>query len=67
MKEYSPKTIYCPRCGRRVGQWDGRSTTNVVVLKCRKCWKRIVYYTDTDELKMEPVPKRNCSSGVTFF
>lgn len=64
--KYEPKTIYCPRCGRRVGQWDGKSTINVIVLKCRRCWKRVVYYIDSDETKLEPVPTRNCSSGMTF-
>jgi len=23
---YTPKTIYCPRCGRKVATHDGRST-----------------------------------------
>ncbi len=66
-EKYNPRKIYCPICGRRVGQWDGRSTTNVVVARCERCWKRIVYFVDTDEIEVKKVPKRACSSGVTYL
>lgn len=67
MKNYVPKkTIYCPKCHRRVGQWDGRSTINVIC-RCKKCNKRIVYHVDTGEVERKDIPKRNCSSGVTFI
>ena len=36
------KTIYCPKCGRKVAIWDGRSTNNISV-KCKKCNKLVVY------------------------
>lgn len=66
MKIYIPKTIYCPKCGRKVGTWDGRSTINVI-FRCRKCNKRIVYHVDTGEVERKDIPKRNCSSGKTFL
>lgn len=39
---YTPKTIYCPRCGRKVATHDGRSTMNISV-ECRKCHKKVVF------------------------
>lgn len=61
-----PKIIYCPRCGRRVGQWDGRSSINVVA-KCKKCMKRVVYHIDTKETEIKNIPPRQCSSGIRFY
>ena len=61
-----PKTIYCPRCGRRVGQWDGRSSINVIT-NCRKCQKRVVYNVDTGETEIKKIPPRQCSSGLRFY
>uniref|UniRef100_A0AAU8B6D5 Uncharacterized protein n=1 Tax=Dulem virus 39 TaxID=3145757 RepID=A0AAU8B6D5_9CAUD len=60
------KTIYCPSCGRKVGTYDGRSTINYIS-RCRKCNKRVVYHVDTGETKIGPLPKRTCSSGMTFI
>ena len=65
--EYIPKTIYCPMCKRKVGAWDGRSTTNVIVVGCKKCHKRIVYHVDTEETEVSKIPMRNTSSGMTFI
>ena len=63
MKEYEEKKIYCPKCGRKVGTHDGRSTINN---RCKKCNIRIVYHVDTGETEIKNIPKRNCSSGMTF-
>ena len=60
------KTIYCPSCGRKVGTYDGRSTINHIT-RCRKCNKRVVYHIDTGETEIKPLPKRTCSSGMTFI
>lgn len=65
MKEYIPKTIYCPKCGRKCGTYDGRSTINKVC-RCKKCNKRIVYHVDTGEVERKNIPERNCSSGMIF-
>ena len=61
-----PKTIYCPRCGRKVAIWDGRSIINVIA-NCKKCNKRIVYHVDTGETERKDIPPRNCTSGMTFY
>lgn len=65
MKKYKEKTIYCPKCGRKVGTYDGRSTIDKIC-RCKKCNKRIVYHVDTGETEIKNIPKRNCSSGMTF-
>ena len=64
--EYKPKTIYCPRCGRKVATWDGRSSMPVIG-RCKKCNKRVVYYVDNGETESKDSPQRNCSSGVTYM
>ena len=61
-----PKTIYCPQCGRRVGKYDGKSSINLV-MKCRKCNKRVVYQIDTGKKEIKAIPKRSCSSGLRFI
>ena len=61
-----PKTIYCPKCGRRVATWDGRSKNNVSA-KCSKCRKLVVYDTEIKEVKLIEVPPRIASSGMRFY
>lgn len=61
----SPKTIYCPICYTKLGTWDGRTSTNLIV-DCRKCKKRIVYHPCDDEIETKKIPQRNTSSGVTI-
>lgn len=64
--KYKTKEIFCPSCNQRVATYDGRSTMNVIV-KCRNCNKRVVYHIDTWETEIKDIPKRNCSSGMTFI
>lgn len=66
MKKYKTVDIHCPVCGRHVGTYDGRSTTNFIS-KCSKCRKRVIYHIDTGETEVKEIPKRNCSSGMTFI
>ena len=49
---YTPKTIYCPRCGRKVATHDGRSTMNISV-ECRKCHKKVVFYPENGKTKFK--------------
>lgn len=60
------KTIYCPKCGRRVATWDGRSTIDVIV-NCRKCNKRVIYRVATGETEIKRIPIRGTSSGKTIL
>ena len=61
-----PKTIYCPKCGRKVATWDGRSTINILV-KCKKCNKLIVYDIEKQETEIKAIPPRTTSSGMRFY
>ena len=61
-----PKTIYCPKCGRKVATWDGKSR-NYVSAKCSKCRKLVVYDTEIKEAKLMKVPPRIASSGMRFY
>ena len=60
-----PKTIYCPRCGRKVGIWDGKSTMDLY-FRCKKCKKQVVYHSCNGVLEMKKLPQRNTSSGMSF-
>ena len=61
-----PKTIYCPKCGRKVATWDGRSKNNISV-KCKKCNKLVVYDVESEEVKIKAIPQRTTSSGMRFY
>lgn len=61
-----PKTIYCPKCGRKVATWDGRSTNNISV-KCKKCNKLVVYNVENEKVEIKEIPQRTTSSGMRFY
>ena len=61
-----PKTIYCPKCGRKVATWHARSKNNVSA-KCSKCRKHVVYDTEIKAVKLIEVPPRIASSGMRFY
>lgn len=66
MKEYKPKIILCPLCKQKVGTYDGRSTINYIT-RCNRCRKRVIYHVDSREIEVKDIPKRNCSSRMTFI
>lgn len=66
MKKYKPIKIFCPQCNSHIGTHDGWSTMNHIA-RCNKCRKRIVYRIGTGETEVKNIPKRNCSSGMTFI
>lgn len=37
------------------------------IVKCKNCNKLVIYKIKTGKAENKPVPKRNCSSGVTFI
>lgn len=59
------RTIYCPKCGRKVGSHDGKAT-NVKEIDCRKCWKTVVFYPTNGNTRLKEKSQRVSSSGVTF-
>lgn len=60
------KAIICPQCLHKIGTYDERSTSNFIA-RCIKCRKRIIYHIDTGKTEVKNIPKRNCSSGITFI
>lgn len=64
-KSCSARKIYCPKCRRKVGSHDGKSTV-VKQIDCRKCWKTVVFDPTTGDTKIKERPARTSSSGVTF-
>lgn len=60
------KTIYCPRCGRKVAAYDGKSTIDKIA-DCKKCHKRVIYRVATGETELKDIPVRATSSGKTFY
>lgn len=61
-----PKTIYCPRCGRKIMSYDGKTHMNLSK-KCNKCNKLVVYNTEKDEITLKKVPGRDQASGMRFY
>ena len=61
-----PKTIYCPKCGRKVATWDGRSANNISV-KCKKCSKLVVYDVENEKSEIKTIPQRTTSGGMRFY
>lgn len=59
------KKIYCPKCGRRVAKWDGKSTIDIVT-QCRNCSKQVIYRIKTGETMAKDMPPRPASSGLRF-
>ena len=60
------KTIYCPRCGRKVATWDGRSIINISA-KCKKCSKLVVCDVENEKSEIKAIPQRLTSSGMRFY
>ena len=61
-----PKTIYCPRCGRKVTTLDCSSANNISV-KCKKCNKLVVYNVENENVEIKEIPQRETSSGLRFY
>ena len=61
-----PKTIYCPKCGRKVATWDYKSSINIVV-ECRNCRKMVVYDVEKMDTRIKDMPVRAASSGLRFY
>lgn len=61
-----PKKLYCPKCGRRAGTYDGRSTMNHAV-KCGKCKNLVVYNPNEDRIYNAAVPLPTSSIGRRYY
>lgn len=59
------KIVYCPKCGRRVGKYDGKSSINLIT-RCNHCRKQVIYDIETEETRIKPLPARTTSSGMTY-
>ena len=64
--EGNKKIIYCPECGRKVAEHDGKSSIDIKV-KCRHCNRLVVYKIDTEEVFQTKVPLRKTGSGLRFY
>lgn len=63
---YEPKTIYCPKCCRKVAAWDGRSSNNIEV-RCSKCNLLVEFDVKSQKTELKKLPPRKTSSGMTFI
>lgn len=63
--EYSKMKIYCPKCSRKVGVYDGRSTIKKIYL-CTNCNKQVIFSPDTKKIEYRERVKRTCSSGMVL-
>lgn len=58
--------IYCPRCGRKVTSWDGKSEINLLA-KCTNCNMLVKFDVNTEKTEIIRKPVRKQSSGLTFY
>lgn len=58
--------IYCPGCGRNVGDWDGKTKT-LVDVKCKKCNRLVVFYPISGKTIITALPKANTASGKRLY
>lgn len=65
LEKYQSIPIHCPKCGKKVAEYDGRATINIIA-HCLKCQKRIVFHPDTFVTEAKKIPPRQCSSGCEF-
>ena len=61
-----PMKIYCPECGRKIMQWDRKSTITKSVV-CKKCKKLVVWSPEDGNIRMKPVIQRTQASGTRFW
>ena len=61
-----PKTIYCPKCGRKAMNVDEKSKMDFYS-KCKKCNKIVYYHAETKTVEIKNIPYRTCSSGTRFY
>ena len=61
-----PKKIYCPKCGRKAGVYNGHSTINYIA-KCIKCKLLVVYNPNENRVRNEKEPERTCASGKRYY
>ena len=64
--ENNKANIYCPECGRKVAEYDGKSRIPIKV-KCRNCEKLVIYDIENLEVRTEKVPVRTTGSGMRLY
>lgn len=62
----NPQTIYCPGCGRKAGEYDGRATIPIDCT-CKKCKKRVRFCSEKGKTELKNIPSRETSSGKRFY
>lgn len=62
----SAKSILCPKCGRKVGTHDGKSTMIKTIL-CKKDNLLVVYDPIRDKSTISKKAERTTSSGKRFY
>ena len=60
------KTIYCPQCGRKLFEYNGKVKIPIDT-GCKKCKKRIIYFPETDEIKITKIPQGSSSGTRVWF
>lgn len=60
------KSLYCPRCGKRVCGISPRCTIDFIA-KCKNCGQGVKYIVCTDSVMLVKIPERQTSSGVRFY
>lgn len=60
------RKIYCPECAGEIYNYDGFSTTEVM-LKCKHCRKYLKFNPAWNTVKVIEKPEIKTSSGARFW
>lgn len=62
--KYKPKEIYCPKCNKRLGKYDGKETdAKFYQFQCSNCNIRILYDLSAEQIEIKPVPYKITAFG----
>ena len=67
MKKYNHKIIFCPKCNKRLGTYDGKETDmKFYQFHCANCNIRILYDLEKEEMEIKPSPYKITAFGKEF-
>lgn len=65
IKDMAKRVIYCPLCGRRVMEYDGKVTIPLRNI-CFHCHKEVIFNPETGKIKITKMPPRTTAGGMSY-
>ena len=61
-----PRTIMCPKCGKKIGTLYDRFKSDMTTFSCWGCKKLVIYHRKDKTLEIKNMETRSTSSGMRF-